>query len=72
MVRRIIQFLFSPIKIQTAEDCQRKFDALCERAYREAVASVSRGNVNLAAGSYLTERAMRERCVRILSKLKGL
>lgn len=72
MIRRIIQFLFSPIKVQTAEDCQRTFDALCERAYRDAVASVSRGNVNLAAGSYLSERDMQERCANVLSKLEGL
>lgn len=72
MIRRIIQLLFSSAEIKTADDYQKDFDALCERAHREAVASVSRGNVNLVSGGCFTEQNMQKRCVDILSKLHGL
>ena len=72
MIKKIIQFLFSPIQVKTVEDCKKEFNDLYEQSVREAVAFVSRGNVNLSSGSYLTEIDIQRCSQEALSRLKGL
>lgn len=72
MIKKILNFLFAPIEVKTVRDCQKEFDELCEQAYREAVADVSRGNVNLVAGCYRTKKDFQARCQRAINKLKGI
>ncbi len=66
----LFKILFTPVKFKTAAEYKADYEACCARAYSGAVADLSRGNVNLSLGNFLTEQGLQKQYDAVLKKLE--